>query len=95
MTSDFIISKAGSRWQVVATSERGRAFAAGHPRFLDEKAELDGAEALAVYERLHGKGYYASVPDGLPSVAPERILVRLALVLGLILLPIVAYFLLI
>ena len=66
MTNDFIISRAHEAWRIVATSDRGKAFAAGDDRFADGRAELDPAGALSIFQELFGQGYYPSVPDGLP-----------------------------
>lgn len=91
MTSDFIISRVDGRWRVAAASDRGKAFASGHPRFDGDEAVLDPAEALAVYQKIHALGYYASVPDGLPPARKGQILVRLAFALALILIPLMIF----
>ena len=92
--SDFIISREEGRWRVAAKSDRGKAFAADHPRFDGDQADLEPAEALAVYQKIHALGYYASVPDGLPAAGRGRIIARLALVLALVALPILIFVLL-
>jgi hypothetical protein len=95
MTDDFDISRLNGGWRVVATSDRGKAFAAADPRFQSGKAVLDPAEALAMYQELHDKGYFPRVPDGLPPVGRKAIFPRLALLLALIVIPLLAFVLLV
>jgi hypothetical protein len=96
VTSDFIISKAGrGRWRVAAASDRGKAFAADHPRFDGYEAELDPAEALPLFQKIHALGYFASVPDGLPPDGKGRILARVAFALALLLIPLMIFVVLI
>lgn len=94
MTSDFIISRVDGRWRVAASSDRGKAFATEHPRFDGDEADLDEAETLAVYQKIHALGYFASVPDGLPPAGKGRIIARLALVLALVVVPLMIFVLL-
>ena len=94
MTDDFDILRLDGRWQVVATSDRGRAFESADPRFQSGKAGLEPAEVVAIYQELHDKGYFPRVPDGLPSVGRKAILPRLALLLALILMPLLIFVLL-
>lgn len=94
MDNDFIIRPAKGRWQIVATSERGKAFAVKHPRFEGDKADLDAAEALNVYQKVHEDGFYATAPAGLPPAGNRLIFSRLVLVLALLLLPVMLFLLL-
>lgn len=94
MASDFVISRPLGQWQVVAISDRGKAFAAGDPRLRGGTAALEPAGALAMYQALHDEGFFVSVPDGLPPVGGRLIALRLMLLLSLIVLPILAFALL-
>lgn len=95
MTDDFDISRSRGRWRIVATSDRGKAFAAADPRFRSGKADLDPAEVVAIYQELHDKGYFPRVPDGLPPVDRKSIFPRLALLLALIFIPLLIFVLII
>ena len=94
MADDFIISRTQGRWQAVAASDRGKAFASGDPRFEGRRADLGAAGSLAFYQELHERGYFAGVPDGLPPAGGGLIASRLALLLLLLVLPILAFVLL-
>ena len=91
MTNDFIISRADGRWRISATSPRGKAFAAVDKRFADGWADLDPAGALAIYQELLAKGYYPSVPDGLPPPSRAVLYTRLAALLVFVLIPLVLF----
>jgi hypothetical protein len=95
MTDEFDISRLHGRWQVVATSERGKAFAAGNPRFQSGKAVLDPAAALVIYQELHDKGYLPRVLNGLPPVGRKLLYSRLALLLAVIGIALIIFVLLI
>jgi hypothetical protein len=94
MPNDFIISKLDGRWQIEATSERGKAAVADDPRFDAGKADLDPDQSLAAYQGLHSRGYFAGVPDGLPPPGKGLIVSRMALALALIVIPLVMFLLL-
>ena len=87
MADDFDISRLHGRWQVVATGDRGKVFAAADPRFQSGQAVVEPTEVVAIYQELNDKGYFPRVPDGLPPVGRKSILPRLALLLALILIP--------
>ena len=82
MANDFIIAPLQDQWQIIATSDRGRAFAKADLRFDDGRADLGPAEALGIYQEIHERGYFAGVPDGLPPPGRGLILSRLALLLA-------------
>jgi hypothetical protein len=82
MDSDFIIFPPSEKWKAVAVTERARALAANDPRFEGTEAKLDPAEALAMYQELHDRGYYSTVADGLPPPNRGLILSRLALLIA-------------
>lgn len=87
MDDDFIISRRHGGWQIVAVSERGKAFAAADPRFVRDETVVKPAEALFLYHEFHERGYYSRTPDGLPPAGPALILSRLSLLLALITYP--------
>ena len=91
MTNDFIISRARGAWRIVATSDPGKAFAAGDDRFADGRADLVPAEALSIFQELLGQGYYPSVPDGLPPPSRKVLYTRLAVLLVFVLIPLVLF----
>ena len=94
VANDFVISRSQGQWQAVAASDRGKALAAGDPRFDGGRAALDPAEALAIYRELHERGYFAGVPDGLPPPGRGLLFSRFALLLALIVIPIMLFVLL-
>ena len=87
MTNDFIISRAHGSWRIVATSDRGKVFAAGDERFADGRADLGPAEALGIYDELFGRSYYPSVPDGLPPLGRIALYARVATLIALLIIP--------
>jgi hypothetical protein len=91
MTHDFDISRLQGRWQAVATSRRGRAFAAEDPRFGSGKAELDPAQTLPIFQELYDKGYFPSAPDGLHPAGPGTIAPRLAILLAAGVVPLLVF----
>jgi len=95
MTHDFDISRLRRQWQVVATSSRGKAFAAADSRFGSGKADLEPAQTWPIFQELHDKGYFPRVPDGLPPAGREMIAPRLAILLAAGVVPLLIFALLV